>query len=200
LTKLITTLIAVAALAVPTAALAHDGGKHGKLFRHHHSHGLFAKLSGTGSSFSGANATATGSVSKGSLLSSGTFSASLNTNWGSATSKTFSKGTLACAPSSATLTIAASTGNAVTSNLTGKACSFTKSDGSVVRAFFGKGSSDGAGTLAGLDGTRAKLWLVQKADGTVKGAAWAARMHRENVLFVKSEREAKHTSGCDHDH
>ena len=190
--KILITLLAGAALALPTTAFAHGGWKH---------HTIFAKLTGTGSSFSGTTATASGSITRGRLLDSGTFTASLNTNWSAATSKSLAKGTLSCAPSTATLTVAGTTtGSTVSSNLTGKTCSFTKSDGTVVRAFFGKGTADGAGTLAGLDGKRAKLWLLQRSDGTVKGAAWAGSMERQNVLFVKSEREAKHTSGCDGDH
>jgi hypothetical protein len=195
--KILITLIAGAALALPTTAFAHGGWNH---LRHHHGHGLFAKITGTGSTFSGATATAAGSITKGTLLESGTFTASLNTNWAAATSKSFEKGTLACAPATATLNVAGTTGNAVASSLSGKTCSFTKTDGTVIRAFFGKGTADGAGTLAGLDGKRAKLWLLQQADGTVKGAVWAGSMERQNVLFVKSEREAKQKSGCDGNH
>jgi hypothetical protein len=159
--KLLITLIATAALTAPTAAYAHFG------------HGLYAKLAGTGTSFSGTTATASGTIVKGTLLDSGTFSVSLMTTWSSSTTKTFDKGTLSCAPASASLNVAGTTGNTLASSLTGRTCSFTKTDGTVVRAFFGHGTADGAGTLAGLDGNRAKLWLFQKADGTVKGAVWA---------------------------
>lgn len=182
--KILITLIATAALAAPTAALA-NGGRHD-----HHGHGLYAKLTGTGTSFSANTATASGTIAKGTLLDSGTFNASLATTWSSATTKTFEKGTLSCAPATASLNVAGTTGNTVASSMTGKTCSFTKSDGTVVRSFFGRGTADGAGTLAGLDGTRARLWLVQKADGSVQGAVWAGA--RENVLFAKSAREAKH--------
>lgn len=191
--KILITIIATAALAAPTAALAHDGWHHSR----HHGHGLYAKLTGTGTSFSGTTASASGTIAKGTLLGSGTFSASLTTTWSSATTKTFDKGTLACAPASATLNVAGTTGNSVSSSLTGKTCSFTKTDGTVIRAFFGKGTADGAGTLAALDGKRAKLWLLQKADGSVKGAVWAGAA-MPNVLFVLSERRAKHECGCNH--
>src|SRR5262245_34282768 len=116
--KTLLTLIVGAALALPASAFAHDGWKHG----HHHHHGngngnaffsrghhhntLFAKLSGTGTSFSGSSATASGSISKGSLLSTGTFNATLTTNWAAATNKTFSMGALSCAPSTASLSVA----------------------------------------------------------------------------------------------
>src|SRR5262249_37433426 len=148
----------------------HGNGNHFFARAHHHNT-LFAKLSGTGTSFSDPSSTASGSISKGSLLSTGTFNAALTTNWAAATSKTFDKGTLSCAPSTASLSVA-SGADTVASSLTGKTCSFTKTDGTVVRAFFGKGSADGNGALASLDGNMSKLWLVQKADGTVMGAAW----------------------------
>ena len=189
--KTLITLIAIAALAAPTAAFAHGDW--------HHHHGMYAKLAGTGTSFSGATATASGSIVRGTLLDSGTFTAGLTTTWSSATTKQFDQGTLSCAPATASLTVAGTTGNSVASTLTGKTCSFTKTDGTVVRVFFGKGTADGSGTMAGLDGSRAKLWLLQKADGSVKGAVWAGSQ-RTDVLFVKSERAAQHEGGCDHDH
>src|SRR5262245_23665659 len=189
--RVLINLIAGAALVAPTTALAPGG------LPYHHSLGVFAKLSGTGSSFSGTTASATGSVTKGSRLDSGTFTASLTTNWSAATSKTFDKGTLACAPATATLNVTGTPGNAVSSNLTGKTCSFTKTDGTVVRSFFGRGMAGGTGTFAGLNGLRAKLWLFQRSDGTVNGAAWVAGMAKTNVLSVKGDRTVKHTSGHD---
>jgi hypothetical protein len=149
--RILLTLIAGAALAAPTAAFAHGG------WRHHH-HGLYAKLSGTGTSFSGTTATASGSIVKGTLAGSGAFSLSLSTTWSSATTKTGDRGTLSCAPATASLTLA---GNG--STLTGKTCSFTKTDGTVLRGFFGKGTANGKAE---------RLWLLQKSDGTVKGVVW----------------------------
>jgi hypothetical protein len=204
--KTLICLIVGAALVLPTSAFAHDGWKHGHhhgnhfFAMSHHHNTLFAKLSGTGTSFSGSTATASGTISKGSLLSTGTFNASLTTNWSAATSKTFDKGTLSCAPSTASVSVASGT-DTVSSSLTGKTCSFTKTDGTVIRAFFGHGTADGAGTLASLDGNMSKLWLVQKADGSVMGATWVKGDHENatmNSLFVKGEREAEHSSGCDH--
>jgi hypothetical protein len=193
--KTLITLIATAALAAPAAALAHDG--HRQQGRHH-GHGLYAKLTGTGTSFSGGTATASGTIAKGTLLASGTYSASLTTTWSSATTKTSEKGTLSCAPATATLSVVgAVTTNTVSSTLTGKTCAFTKTDGTVVRGFIGKGTADGNAELAGLDGNGAKLYLMQKSDGSVTGAVWAGS--RENVLFFKSELQAKLKSGdCDH--
>jgi hypothetical protein len=198
--KTLIALIAVAALAAPTAAFANDGhGKSGKHSRHH-GHGLYAKLTGTATTFGGGTATASGTIVKGSLLDSGTFSATVNTTWSSATTKTSRKGTLSCAPATATLSVVgAVTTNTVGSTLTGKTCAFTKTDGTVVRAFFGKGSADGNGLLAALDGNGARLYLLQQADGSVKGAVWAgSRGEDRNSLFVLGEREAKHKTGdCD---
>jgi hypothetical protein len=194
--KTLITLIATAALAAPTAAFANGG--HGKHFRHHgHGHGLYAKLAGTGTTFGATTATASGTIAKGTLLDSGTFSASIATTWSNATTKTSEKGTLSCAPATATLSVVgAATANTAGGTLTGKTCAFTKSDGTVVRAFFGRGTANGAGTLDALDGNRAKLYLVQKADGSVKGAVFAGS-RATSSLFVLGEREAKHKTNCD---
>jgi hypothetical protein len=192
--KTLITLIATAALAAPTAALAHGG--HGKHWR---GHGLYAKVSGTGTAFSGTTATATGTIAKGTLLDGGTFNASVTTTWSSATTKTFGKGTLSCAPATATLSVVGTTtANTVGGNLTGKTCAFTKTDGTVVRAFFGKGTATAAGALATVNGTRAKLYLLQKADGSVTGAVFAGS-NGTSSLFALGERQAAHTTGdCNH--
>src|SRR5690242_14840922 len=122
--KTLIMLIVGAFLALPASAFAHDGWKHGHhhgnaFFAHMHHHStLFAKLSGTGTTFSGSSATASGSISKGSLLSTGTFNATLTTNWSAATNKTFDKGALSCAPSTASLSVASGT-DTVASSLTG---------------------------------------------------------------------------------
>lgn len=184
-------LVSTAVLAAPTAAFA-NGGRQGR--NDHQGHGLYAKLTGTGTSFGGGTATASGTIAKGTLLASGTFSASLTTTWSSATARTTDRGTFSCAPATASLSVAGTAGNGVTSNLTGKTCSFTKTDGTVVRGFFGRGTADGAGTLAGLDGTRAKLWLMQRADGSVRGAVWAGAS-MPSVTFAAGEHRAKHATG-----
>jgi hypothetical protein len=153
--KLIFSLLAAAALATPAAAWAHHG------WHHHHA---LAKLSGTGTSFGAATATASGSIVGGSL-SSGTFAASISTDWSKAVDHMTDRGTLSCAPASATLTLnAAST---TQSALTGKTCAFTRTSGSVVRAFFGRN-------------TTTKAFLGEKADGTVKGAVFARRGERRD--------------------
>jgi hypothetical protein len=189
-----TLCVAAAALAIPAGALAHDG-------HHHHHHGMLAKVSGTGTSFGGATATATGSVVGANALSTGTFSATLSTNWSAATTKTSEHGTLSCAPSTATLSlVGATTTNTLSSPLTGKTCAWTKSDGSTVRAFFGKGTVTAAGTLAALNGQTGKAFLFQKADGTVKGGVFAG-MHTDQRLstFSVREHDAAHATGdCDH--
>jgi hypothetical protein len=160
-------------------------------------------LSGTGTSFGGSTATASGTVKSSDPVSASTFSATLSTNWAAATTKTSEHGTLSCAPATATLSISGTTTtNTASSSLTGQTCAWTKSDGTVVRTFFGKGSITAAGTLAGLNGTTGKAFLFQKADGTVSGAAFIGRHHDDGEgfkTFAFREHTAAHKTGdCDH--
>jgi hypothetical protein len=216
--KLLIAIFATAALAIPAAASAHG------LHHHHgqqghanhglhvlangmhngmHMHALFTKLSGTGTSFAGASATASGTIAAGGPLASGTFAATLTTNLSAATTKTNDHGTLSCAPASLALTItdSASAANTASGTLTGKTCSFTKSDGTIFRGFFGKGTVTGAGTLSGLTGTE-RAFLTQKADGTVKGAVFAGFGEgMGQKVFAAREMDAAHTTGnCDGKH
>lgn len=194
--KLFLTLLATAALAAPSAAFAHGG--HG--WSHHH-RATLAKLTGTGTSFGSATATASGTLAgRSDKLAAGTFSVSLTTDLSKATTKTFARGTLMCAPATASLTLtdSVSSANTVTGALTGKTCSWTKTGSTdTVRAFFGRGPATGAGTLAGLTGGTAKAFLVQKADGSVKGAVFAGHRGERSLSFSMGERNAKHESGCD---
>ena len=188
--KLLIILAAVSALALPAAAAAHGTWWH-------HDHALFAKLSGTGTSFGGSSATASGQIVAGHVLSSGTFSASLTTDWTQSTTKTGEHGTLVCAPASLSLTLtdSASSANTESSKITGKSCTFSKTDGTVFRGFFGAGSVTGAGTLASLSGHMERAFLMQKADGTVHGAVFAgfgAVLGRE---FTSREQFAEHQDG-----
>lgn len=168
--KLLLPLVVAFALAGPTAVLACDGS-------HHHSgvraafftlrsgdrggdfNGLFAKLSGTGSSFGDASSTATGSIVAGNDHQNGHFNVSISTNWSQAQSKTFTEQdgdtvTINCAPATASSTL--SNGSTSTANLSGKTCSKTE-NGQTKYGFFGR-SSDG------------KTHLFLKEDGTaVKG-------------------------------
>jgi hypothetical protein len=199
--KLMTICAAVIALAIPASALAHDGhGKHHHFGWHHH-HAALAKLTGTGTSFGGATATASG-VAKGDALGTGTFSATLSTNWSAATTKTSDHGTLSCAPSTATLSLVGATAaNTLSSSaLTGKTCAWTKSGGTTVRMFFGKGTVAAAGTLASLNGLSGKAFLLQKADGTVTGGAFAGKRTDEGLkVFSVRQHDAAHKTGnCDH--
>src|SRR5919109_4393749 len=115
--KLLIPLFAAAALALPAAASAHFG--------HHHHHALFAKLSGTGTSFTASSATANGTLAS-DKLGTGTFTASIATDWANATSHTGDRGTLSCAPATATLTLTGSNAaNTATASLTGRTCTFT---------------------------------------------------------------------------
>ena len=120
--------------------------------------GLFAKLSGTGTSFGAATATASGSIVGGNDHPNGHFSISLSTNWSSATTKTFTDNdgdaddgtiTISCAPATATSTL--SNGSTSTANLTGKTCSKTR-NGVTKYGFFGR-SGTGVHLFLKEDGT-----------------------------------------------
>ena len=188
--KLMLPLLAVAALAVPAGALAHDGWHHSTL----------ARISGTGSTFAASTASASGSIVRSDKLGTGSFTASLTTAWTKATTRTGDRGTVSCAPSTATvaLTGAPST-NTLTATFTGKACTWTPKAGGAVSAFFGRGTATGAGVLATLTGKTAKTFLVRKADGTVKGAVLAGSRDERSRLFSLGERQARHDAGdCGH--
>lgn len=163
--RLLLPLIAAAALAIPASALAWDG---------HHSgdgdhHGAFAKLSGTGTAFAGATASATGPVVAGNDHPNEHFTASISTNWSAAQTHTFTDNdgdaddgtiTVSCAP--ATATLALSNGLTTTSSLTGKTCTKTRNGSAATAAFFGFSSTGGRAFL--------------KEDGTtVKGLAFSGR-------------------------
>jgi hypothetical protein len=199
---LMTICATAVALAIPAGALAHDGHGHHHHFgwSNHHSAQL-AKLSGTGTSFAGSTATASGTVAGVDAFSTGTFSASLSTNWSASTTKTSDHGALSCAPATATLSlVGATTTNTLSSSLTGKTCAWTKTDGTTVRAFFGKGAVTGAGALASLNGATGKAFLFQKADNTVTGAIFAGEQAApQSALFSVREHDAAHKTGnCDH--
>src|SRR2546421_4057031 len=157
--RLLVPLLAAAALAVPAAASAHFG------------FGGFAKLSGAGSTFAATSATASGTAVS-DRLGTGTFSLSLSTNVAAATTHTGEHGAITCAPSTGTLTLTgATTANHASVAVTGRECTFTKAGGTIVmRAFFGRGTVTGAGTLASLTGKTAKALVVQKgSDNSVRG-------------------------------
>jgi hypothetical protein len=189
--KILLTLFATAALAVPGAALAHGG---------HHHHATLAKLAGTGTSFAGASATASGSIAMSEKLGTGTFSATLTNDTAKATTRTGDRGALSCAPSTATLTLTGATAsNTLTGTLTGKTCTWTPKTGTAVSAFFGRGTVTGAGVLADLTGKTGKAFLMQKSDGTVKGAVFAGSRGERSLLFSLGERHARHAAGdCGH--
>jgi hypothetical protein len=194
--KLLTALVAVTALAVPAAASAHDG--HGW---HHRS--LLASVSGTGASFASPSAAVSGSIARSEKLGAGTFAATVTTDWTKATTRTGMRGTLSCAPASAALTLTGATAsNTLSSTLTGKTCKWTPTGGTTTSAFFGRGTATGAGALASLTGKTAKTWLIQKSDGSVKGAVFAGVRERRSLsLFAVGERRAKHAAGdCDHEY
>jgi hypothetical protein len=176
--KLLITLVMTTALAVPTAASAHGG-------RHHH-HGwhhaaLYAKLSGTGTL-----ASAHGTIAS-TKLGTGTFTSAVTTT-GAAVSKTFDRGTLSCAPATAAVSLVGS--STVTASLTGKSCTWTRA-----------GSTTSTSMFWGKNADRSmKGFLVQKSDGTVKGALFAGVNHELLRQFsVRLEDASHHTGDCDHD-
>jgi hypothetical protein len=151
--RLLLPVLAAAALAIPASALAWGGDHH---------HGMFAKLSGTGTAFSGGTATATGSIVAGNDHPNGHFSVSISTNWSAARTHTFTDNdgdsddgtiTVSCAPSTATLTL--SNGTTTTSSLTGKTCTKTRNGTLTVAGFFGF-SSNGVRAFLKEDGTTVK--------------------------------------------
>lgn len=191
--RLILPLLATAALAVPATAFAHHG--------HHHHRALLAKVSGTGSSFAASSATASGAIARSEKLGTGTFALSLSTDWSKATTRSGDRGTLSCAPGTATLTLTGATSsNTLKSSLAGKTCTFTPKTGTAVSAFFGRGTATGTGTLASLTGKTAKAFVVRKDDGTVRGAVFAGvRDRRTLAFFARDEHRAGHEAGdCDH--
>jgi hypothetical protein len=203
--KLLLPLIAVAALATPASAFAHHGHGHHGFWWHHHHTALLAKLSGTGASLANPSAAVSGTLSKSTdTLGSGTFAATVTTDWTKADTRTGDRGTLSCAPSTAALTLTGATAtNTLAGTLSGKTCKWTPTGGQTVAAFFGRGAATGAGALANLTGSTAKAFLWQKADGTTKGAVFVKGMHELKTLafFSRGEREASHKTGdCDHDH
>jgi hypothetical protein len=190
--RLLLLLFATAALAVPAAASAHHG------WSHHHA--FLAKLSGTGTSFAGSTATASGSIVRSEKLGNGTFAASIASDWTKATSRTSDRGTVSCAPATATLTLTgANTADTTHATLAGKTCKWTPTSGAAVNAFFGRGAVTGTGALASISGTE-KAFLVQKADGSVNGAVFAGdRSDRFAAEFAVREHDAAHKAGnCDH--
>jgi hypothetical protein len=184
--KLILPLAAAAALALPASALAWSGGDH------HSRYAGFARLgvhtgnvaglevlSGTGTSFAGDTATATGSLTKSADHPNGHFSASLATTWASATTKSFAGGTFKCAPATASVTL--SNGTSATTSYTGKTCSTTR-NGTTKYVFAGT-ASNGLHAFLGEDGS------------TVKGAITAMAMPMHFGVLG-----AAHTGSCDHNH
>lgn len=191
--KLLVPLLATAALVAPAAASAHHGWFG---FGHHM---MLAKVSGTGTSFASASATASGKAT-GMMNVTGTFSASISSDWTKAETHTGMGGTLSCAPATGTLTVTgAATTDTAKASLTGKTCKWTPTSGSAVSAFFGRGTTTGAGALASLTGSTEKAFLMQKSDGTVAGAVFAGMHSMMSGMFASEfaarEHAAANTTG-----
>jgi hypothetical protein len=204
--KLLMSFIAVAALATPSAALAHHGkGRHHGLHalrthvqhvRHHKA--LLAGVTGTGASLANASAAISGTIAKSDTLGAGTFASTVTTDWTKANTRTSRRGVLSCAPATATLTLTgATTTNTLSASLTGKTCKWTPTGGTTTNAFFGKGTATGAGSAAALNGQTAKAFFVQRSDGTVRGAVFAgSRGEKRSLdLFEVGARDASNRTG-----
>ena len=192
--KLLIPLLAIAALALPTSAFAwgghdghhvdRDGRFKGRLtltgditFSGQVKSGNFAKLSGTGSSFSGATATTSGTISSGSPLSTGTYSATLTNDTAHAMSKTFDEGTASCAPSTGTLALTSGSQTASLA-LTGKTCTFTPTSGAALSVFFGTGTATGA--LSGTERVVFKEDSAGNVTGSVSNGGRCSGGHHED--------------------
>jgi hypothetical protein len=189
--RLLLLLLATVALVLPAAASAHHGWFH---------HAFLAKVSGTGTSFAGSTATASGSIVRSDKLGNGTFAASIASDWTKATTRTGEHGTLVCAPATATLTLTgANAADTTHASLAGKTCKWTPTSGAAVNGFFGRGAVTGTGALASISGTE-KAFLMQKADGSVNGAVFAGQSHGMFAAeFAVREHDAAHSAGnCDH--
>ena len=174
--KLLITLVMTTALAVPAAAAAHGGKHHHWGWRHA---ALYAKLSGTGSL-----ASASGTIAS-TKLGTGTFTSAVTTT-GAAVTKTFDRGTLSCAPATATISLVGT--STVTANLTGKSCTWTPT-----------GSTTSAGSMFWGWSATMKGFLAQKSDGTVKGAVFSGVNHELLRRFsVRLEDASHHTGDCSH--
>jgi hypothetical protein len=198
--KLLIPLLATAALAAPAAAWAHDGHHgHGNRLFGLRGHALLAKVTGTGTSFAGATATASGSIARSNTLGTGTFAVTITNDAAKATTRTGMRGSLKCMPATAAVkltgTNAADTASAT---LTGKTCTWTPTSGTAVSAFFGHGAVTGTGAVATLTGTE-RAFLVQRSDGSVTGVVHAGSRGLFLRQFEVKQRAAEHVAGdCGH--
>jgi len=217
--KLMLVLFATAALAIPAVASAHDPGhgsghldktksgirfsavQHGVqlgFFKHagqknwNATSGVFEKLAGTGSSFSSAASTASGTVS-GRPLAGGTYSAAITTDWSKATDK---KDGRSCAPATAALTLtdSSSPANSLAASVKGKTCSVGSNSLNIAYVFVGSSSVTGAtGTLSTVTGG-GRVLLVEKAGGTVSGFAFSGfRGIHEKEFASYTTKDAVHS-------
>ena len=98
-------------------------------------------------------ATASGTVAGNDALSTGTFAASPDHELGRGDDEDVrSRNALVCAGHRDADANRCDDDEHLSSPLTGKTCAWTKTDGTTLRAFFGKGAVTGAGTLAALTG------------------------------------------------
>jgi hypothetical protein len=145
--KLLMTIAAAAALAVPAAALADHGG------------GSASRLLAVGS-----GSMTSGTITRGKPFATGAYAASIAASGTAETKRGFS-----CASATGTVTLSTS-GAALPQTVTGKLCTATTSDARIKSMFLGRftvGTPTGTAAAA-LAGARGIVGLAQKADGTVR--------------------------------
>lgn len=165
---LISTILAAAALAVPSAALAHHS---------HHGHQLDRTRSGI---FAVGTGTATGGTFKSRALGSGTYTVAVAAS-GAATTTRF--GSCQAATGTVTLTSTGTTAGTLAGSVSGKLCTPTAAGAKVKSLFFGKLTVTAAtGSAASVSGGKGFAGLLTKADGTtrllVAARAQSTRFHR----------------------
>lgn len=188
-------LLGAAVLATATAASASacHGKKHDLQFRtvaysSHHGHGVFEKLTGTGSGFATGSASASGTI-RGWKLQDGTFTATLSTDWSQATANEHGG---SCAPSTGTLSLANSS-SALDSTVKGVTCTVGSNPWNVAAVFFGRSTvTSSTGSVSNVSG-HGRVLLVEKTDGTVKGFTFAGfRGWHARALAAYTKGDAHH--------
>jgi hypothetical protein len=205
--KLLLGLLVVVVLGTGTVASASaNHGRGGKSGRPHGMHfktvgfsnragrgGVFEKLSGTGSAFSGPTASASG-ASSGHKLGTGTFSWSISTDWSKAVANRHGG---SCAPATGTLSLVGSdTSDTLDASLQGLTCTVGSNSWNIAGVFFGGAKvTSASGALSSITG-RGRLLLVEQTDGTVKGFAFAGfRGRAGHALDRFAGQDARHCGG-----
>ncbi len=203
--KLILALLGTAALVTATAASASTSHRHGPqggtpnfktaafAGHAHFRHAVFESLQGSGTDFSAASATSTGTIA-GRPLHDGSFAATISTDWSKATAN---KHGGSCAPATGTLSLTgSSSSDTLDTSGAGVTCSVGSNPRNIAAVYFGRAKVTAAtGAVAKVSG-RGWVLLVEKTDGTVKGFAFAGfRGGVGRHLAALSRLDAHHCGG-----